>query len=79
MAVGPVGNAPESYLVSTPLLLLKAGLVKSKSEAKRLINQGAVEVDNNTVTEPDWQVKIGSVIKVGKRRFVRIVEADQKN
>jgi tyrosyl-tRNA synthetase len=78
VAVGRVGSPPGWYLVSVPLLLLKTGLVKSKSEAKRLINQGAVEVDDETVTEPDCGVKMGSIIKIGKRRFVKIVDADKR-
>jgi len=55
-------------------LLVKAKLVSSKSEAKRLIEQNAVAIDN--VLKTDWQEKIkikkGMVIKVGKRRFARI-------
>jgi tyrosyl-tRNA synthetase len=70
------GRHPEWYLVSLPLLLLETGLVKSRSEAKRLIEQGAVDVDDNTVIENDWKINIGSTIKVGKRRWVRLVDAD---
>ena len=70
----------ESYLVTTSLLLVEAGLVKSRSEARRLITQGAVdvEIDDNTITETDdyCRVKLGSIIKVGKRRWLRLVGAD---
>jgi hypothetical protein len=31
-----------------------------------------VDVDDNTVVEDDCKVSIGSVVKVGKRRFMRI-------
>ncbi len=62
---------PQWYFVSIPLLLLEAGLVKSKGEAKRLIDQGAVEVDDNTVTEMNWKITKGSLIRVGKRRYFR--------
>jgi len=64
------------YSVSTPLLLIETGLAKSKSEARRLIAQGAVDIDNNTVTQSSWRVRIGSVIKVGKRRWVKLVSGD---
>ena len=57
-----------------PDLLVKAGLVKSKSEARRMVEQGAVEIDNRIVR--DWkkevEVKYGTVIRVGKRKFVKI-------
>ena len=54
--------------------LTKVGLTKSRSEARRLLAQGAIEVDGKPVTE-DVDVstlKPGSIIKVGKRRFARI-------
>ena len=66
---------------ATPLnkLLVETGLAASSSEAKRLINQQAVELireseeaailDNNQITS--WH--IGDIIKVGKRRFVKLV------
>jgi len=71
--VGVVGQPPDRYLVSMSLLLQEMGLAKSRSEARRLITQGAVDVDDNTVTDDNYMVSIGSVIKVGKRRFMRIV------
>jgi tyrosyl-tRNA synthetase len=54
--------------------LTKYGLTKSRSEARRLLAQGAIEVDGKPVTE-DIDVstlKPGSIIKVGKRRFAKI-------
>jgi tyrosyl-tRNA synthetase len=54
--------------------LTKVGLTKSRSEARRLLAQGAIEVDGKLVTE-DIDVstlKPGSIIKVGKRRFAKI-------
>ena len=54
--------------------LTKVGLTKSRSEARRLLAQGAIEVDGKPVTE-DIDVstlKPGSIIKVGKRRFAKI-------
>ena len=71
------GRHPEWYLVSMPLFLFKTGLVKSRSEAGRLIEQGAVDVDDNTVTEFDWKIKVGSIIKVGKRRFAKVINSDR--
>jgi tyrosyl-tRNA synthetase len=57
-----------------PGLLKDAELVKSTSEALRLIKQGAVQVDGEKVNDADTQLPAGQsyLIKVGKRRFKRI-------
>lgn len=54
-------------------LLTQIKLAESKSEAKRLIEQGGVAVDNKTL-KPNEKIEIknNSIIKVGKRRFVKI-------
>ena len=56
-------------------LLMKAKLVLSKAEAKRLILQKGVKIDGEI--QEDWQetvkIKKGQVIRVGKRKFVRLV------
>lgn len=56
-------------------LLVRTKLTSSKSEAKRLIEQNAVRI--NGIVKQDWKeiVKIekGIVIKVGKRKFIKIV------
>jgi len=51
--------------------LAKAGLTKSRSEARRLLAQGAIEINGEAVTDDMEmaQIKKGSIIKVGKRRF----------
>jgi len=58
-------------------LVVNANLVKSRSEAKRLLSQGAIEVDGERMTDNIVFVYPGSVVKVGKRRFVRIINADK--
>ncbi|MDK2932135.1 MAG: tyrosyl-tRNA synthetase [Bacillota bacterium] len=57
-----------------PKLLVAAGLVDSTSEARRLIDQGAVRVDSERVTDPQAHVAVrpGMVVRVGKRRFARV-------
>ncbi len=64
-----------------PRWLVDNGMVKSTSEAKRLIAQGAVQIvhedgTRDVVSEGHVGIKPGDVIKYGKRRFVRIVNAD---
>jgi tyrosyl-tRNA synthetase len=56
-------------------LLYDVGLVKSRSEARRLLAQGAIEVDGEKVSTSIVILKDGSVIKVGKRRFLKIVDS----
>ncbi|MCX5994691.1 MAG: tyrosine--tRNA ligase [Chloroflexi bacterium] len=53
-----------------------AELAKSRGEARRLILQGAVEIDGQRVTGDTVSIKEGSVIKVGKRLWKRIRNAD---
>ncbi len=54
--------------------LTKAGLTKSRSEARRLLAQGAIEINGKIVTEDleMRQIEKGSIIKVGKRRFASV-------
>jgi len=56
--------------------LVNAGLVLSRSEAKRLIEQGGVEIDS-VRAEPNEDIKLeeNSIVKVGKRKFVKIKSA----
>jgi len=55
-------------------LLVQTKLVSSKAEARRLVEQKAVKIDNKI--ESNWQSQIktrpGLVIQVGKRRFAKI-------
>lgn len=56
-------------------LVVAAGLAASNAEARRLIEQGGVRVDGETVHDVngEWAVRHGAVLQVGKRRFVRIL------
>ena len=57
-------------------LIADSGLLKSKSEARRMINQGAVRLDGALVDDTNAIVCVdgAQVLKVGKRRFLRIIE-----
>jgi tyrosyl-tRNA synthetase len=61
---------------SLSALLLGSGLASSRTEAKRLIEQAAVSIDGRRV-EADEPLNLappgGLVLKVGKRKFVRVV------
>jgi tyrosyl-tRNA synthetase len=55
--------------------LRAAGMVASNSEARRLLEQGAVEVDGERVLSLDAELAGGHtyVVRVGKRRFCRLM------
>lgn len=58
-----------------PKLLTLTQLSSSTSEARRLISQGGVNIDQVKITDPDTElvVKDGMVLKVGKKnRFCRL-------
>ena len=55
-------------------LLVDAGLASSAGEARRLISQGAVQVDGERVSEDSAAgVSRGAVLRAGRRRYVRVV------
>ena len=57
-------------------VLVSQNLVSSKGEAKRLIAQNAVKIDGEVCSDPAHVLKKDSdelVIKVGKRRFLRVL------
>lgn len=56
-------------------LLADQGLVASKGEGRRLLKQNAVKLDDAVVTDPFLSLVPGEehVLKVGKRRFLKIV------
>lgn len=53
--------------------LVQAGLVPSKSEARRQIEQGAVKLDDAIVDDTEAEAQAGSTIQKGKRFFVKLV------
>lgn len=68
-------DIPEYRVANGELLLdalLKAGAVPSKREARRLFEQRAVTVDS-LVMEPTTPARAGTVVQVGKRKWVRLV------
>ena len=52
--------------------LVENNLAASKSAAKRLIEQDAIEIDEKIVKENKVEFKGGEVIRVGKKTFARI-------
>ena len=57
-------------------VVVLAGMAPSNSEARRLIQQGGVEVDGSRVTDPNQKIDVsgeGRLLQVGKRKFKRFV------
>ena len=55
-------------------VLHSSDLVSSKSEARRLLNQGAIRIEGEKVSDMDMILSNGTeyIIKVGKRRFLKV-------
>ena len=72
------GSAPENLNISVKenisLIEAVSTLVSSKSQAKRLIDQGAVEIDGQVVREGKIKTKKGQVLKVGKKTYAKVGE-----
>ncbi len=67
-------SASEDDGIGIAHLLKAVGLVKSTSEALRLIQQGAVRIDGERIGDPKLRIPPGSlhVFQVGKRRFAKV-------
>ncbi|HLW94595.1 MAG TPA: tyrosine--tRNA ligase [Solirubrobacteraceae bacterium] len=67
---------PDNGVVHLPALIAEL-FGMSRSEARRLIEQGAVALDETAVAEVDQPPEAldGRVLRVGKRRFKRLVRA----
>lgn len=52
--------------------MLETGLVKSKGEARRLIDQRGVKVNDQAVDSYDYELKDNDVIQKGRRFFVKV-------
>ncbi len=60
--------------ISVVDLLVATGLVDSKSEGKRMIDQKAVKIDQQLISDPDQKIdpQVDMVLQVGKRKFAKL-------
>ena len=60
--------------IPLPNLLKEAGMIKSTSEAIRMIKQGAVRINEEKITDTKFLISKGetAIYQVGKRRFKKI-------
>ena len=73
MPLGPTGRAT----LDITQVVSRAGAAASRSEARRLLAQGAIAIDGKTVSEPQVELAEGSLIRVGRHRFLRVVAANE--
>jgi len=66
----------DSVFLDISAVLFHLGLVKSKSEASRLVEQGAISIDEDRIHINIAPARNGSIIKVGKRRFAKVINSD---
>jgi len=57
-------------------VIFNAGLLKSKGEARRMIKQGAVKLDGESIADIQATIRPSGeqILKVGKRRFLKVIE-----
>ncbi len=81
---GNVENMPSTEIELTEAsyglldIMLTAGLIPSKGEGRRLVQQGGVSVNDEKITDPAYSIsadclKEGIVIKKGKKVFHRVI------
>ena len=72
------GEVPELKLKTKKMsaidMVLSSGLAKSKGEARRLVRQGAVEINGETKKDVYEKIELngGETLKIGKKNFFRI-------
>ena len=68
----PVGKDSKEIRLSN--ILLRSGMTKSAGEARRLINQGAVRLDETPITENvEANLLRPGILRIGKRRYLRLL------
>ncbi len=69
----PQGGSTTDAPVFLSEVIAALQLTKSRGEARRLLAQGAVEIDGLRQSSDLAALKHESILKVGKRRFIRVV------
>jgi len=71
-----IGNHLENDEIWIVKLIKLAGMASSNSEARRLIQQGAVKINGEKIEDIEKNIKVDKefVLQVGKRRFAKIVK-----
>jgi tyrosyl-tRNA synthetase len=54
-------------------VLESSGMIKSRSEGRRLVTQNGIRLDGEVLNDPNQAFPHRGVLQVGKRRFTRII------
>lgn len=71
-------DMPEVQIAAEPViaskLLVQCGLVETGGEAKRMVKQGGVRIDDERIDDPNRLIDPadGMVVQVGKRKFAKL-------
>ncbi|MEC9050739.1 MAG: tyrosine--tRNA ligase [Candidatus Neomarinimicrobiota bacterium] len=76
---GTPDDIPEFSLNKEDLIvnvIFDAGILQSKGEVRRMIKQGAVKLDGESITDIQATITPSGekILKVGKRRFLKVIE-----
>lgn len=63
-----------SSLLDIVQLLVVNNYIQSGSELRRLIRQGGIQINGGKINEINVDIKDGDVLRIGKKKFVRIVK-----
>ncbi len=69
----------EEFVMEEPIWIVKlltdTGLCQTNGEARRMLKQGAVKLDDEKVDDMDLNLSVDreTILKVGKRRFLKLV------
>jgi tyrosyl-tRNA synthetase len=70
---GVSGLTSSGFTADLSRLLVAAGLAPSRGEARRLLQQNAVEIDGARVSDTTAVLLFDTVVRAGRRRFIRVV------
>ena len=73
---GEASPADDGITLAILPIIVGEGLVKSTAEAKRLLSQGAIHVDGERLIADEASLVVGSLIRIGRHRFARMVESE---
>jgi tyrosyl-tRNA synthetase len=62
---------PSAYDIIS--ILVESKIAKSKSDARKLVEQGGVKINDEKVASIDMVAKAGDVVQKGSRFFVKVI------
>jgi len=70
-----IPKTPEEVIINkgSTLLDVVAKFSKSKTNSKRLFEQGAIEVNGKVIKNSKLKLSGGEIVKIGKKKFIKIV------